>query len=158
MIGSVDLCVAVQTALTQQELRRHPVRQARCVEGDAGVTVLRVTTLAKQRCTLCEHARLIGAMGRMAETAVFRSGCMLPEMRASRFGVALVAGIDGRELRELRGCCVAMHRMAARAVHLLLDNRVCESFLDLRAHSLVAVDTNRRLTGREEDRISGLVA
>ena len=94
----MDLRVTVETALTEKKLRGHRARKATGVEGDAGVSALRVTALAEQRCPLREHGRLIGAVRCVAEPAILRRRRVLPDMRSASFGVALLAGIDGGEL------------------------------------------------------------
>lgn len=96
MIRSVHLPVTVHAALSEQELRWHPRGNTVRVVNKAGMSRLGMAALAQQWRALRQHARMIRAMRRVAQTAVFRYRLMLPQVRAAFLGMTLETGIvDG---------------------------------------------------------------
>jgi len=73
---------------------------------------------------------------------------MLPEIRAAFLGMTLMTGVIDTQARQL--CCdsIAVHVMAAHAVHLPFQNRVRESFLRFVALHLMASEADLGLRRR----------
>ena len=94
----------------------------------------------------------------MAKAAVLADRCMLPKIGAAGFSVTLLAGIVDIHTRKLRGDGVAVHVMAAHAVHLALQNRVRKCLARLVTLYLMAVETHVRLCRFLQDRIRCRVA
>ena len=101
MIGTVHLRVAVQATLAEQKLGWHAGGQSVCVVSDAWMSGLRMTTLTQQRRATGQHARIVGTMWRMTQSAIFTDGRVLPKVRAAFFCVALVTGVIQRLAYEL---------------------------------------------------------
>lgn len=99
----MDLGVTVEAALAEQKLRRHIVDQTGGIECDARMARLGMTALAQQGCSLGQHTRLVGPVRCVTETAVLGRRRVFPEMWPARFRVALLAGIDSRELLKTTG-------------------------------------------------------
>ena len=149
----MDLGVTVHTTLPQQELRRHVGREAIGSIGNARVAGLRVAALAKQRCTLSEHARMIRTMWRMTKPAILAHRSMFPQERAAFLGMTIYAGIV-----QCRTCHGGRNIVGVRAVtpgtgHLVLKNRVRERLHRVITLQLVAVTADLGLGRYLLDRI-----
>ena len=100
---------------------------------NARVSRLRVTALAQQRSTTCQHPRMIGAVWCMTGTAVLCDGRMLPDIGTTLFSVTLVAGLIQRLPKQLRLGRSAMRAVTAAAVHLAFEERMRERLQGLAA-------------------------
>ena len=116
---------------------------------------LGMAALAKQGRTFCQHARMIRAVWFVAQAAVFADRFVLPEKRATRFCVALLAGVIDVQARELRSRSVAVHVMAAGAVHLSFEEWMRKCLARFTALRLVALVADFRLGRDMLDRVPG---
>jgi len=101
-----------------------------------------MTTLAQQRRALCQHARVIRAVRRVTQAAVFADRRMLPQVRAAFFRVALFAGRVHGLSRQLRCRLIAVRTVTTTAIHLALEKRVGEGFARFTALLLMAVEAD----------------
>jgi hypothetical protein len=89
----MNLLVAVHAAVPEQELGRRGCCEPCGILRYAWVPRLRMAALAQERRALGQHPRVIGAVRRMTQTTVLRDWLMLPDIRSTLFGVALIAGV-----------------------------------------------------------------
>jgi hypothetical protein len=89
----------------------------------------------------------------MAESAILADRSVLPQIRSAFFGVALVTGVIDVQSCQLRRNGVAVHVVAAHAVHLSFEYRVRESLLRLSALHPMAAETDVGLRRRLPDGI-----
>lgn len=141
----MHLRVAVHASLSKQELRWCTGCQAVGILRDTWVARLRVAALAEQRCALREHARVIRAMRRVAQSTVFTDRCMLPEIRTALLSMTLLTGIVDSQARELCRDGITVHVMAAHAVHFSLQDWMCKSLACFAALYLMAGEADIRL-------------
>lgn len=154
MIGSVHLRMTVHASLSEQELGRHAAGcQTVSILRDTWMARLRVAALAEQRCTFRQHARVIGAMRRVAQSTVLADRRMLPEIGSALLSMTLLTGIVDSKARELRRDGITVHVMAAHAVHFAFQKRVRKCLACLAALQLMASEANVRLCRCLSDRI-----
>ena len=81
----------------------------------------------------------------MTRAAVLTDRRMLPQIRATLFGVALLAGcvhaLSGKQIRRI----IAMRIVATGTVHFAFEKWMRECFHGLGTLRLVAIETNFRL-------------
>jgi len=100
------------------------------------MTIMVVTFLAQERRTRFEQASDVGAVGVVADAAVFGHRLMVVYERAAFFHMAREAGVIGAALDE-RLRIIAMDVMTGAASHLSLDDRMVRWLVQLGALFLV---------------------
>ena len=90
----------------------------------------------------------------MTKAAVLADGFVFPEIWPARLRMTLLAGVVDIQARELGSSSIAVHVVAARAIHLAFEKRMRECLLRLATLQLVTVVTNLRLRRRLHDGVA----
>ncbi len=117
----------------------------------------RMTTLAQQRCATGQHARVVGTVRRMTQTAVFADRRVLPQIRTAFLRVTVVAGIVQRLTGKLRCCRVAVRAVTSGTVHFPFEKRVGKCFQGFVALQLMTIETHFSLGRRLQNGITWCV-
>lgn len=120
--------------------------------------ILRVTTLTKRRGAHAEHSGIVRAVWVVAVAAVLGDRRVFPQVGATCFRMAVVAGVVGRRPGEQAVSRLAVCVVTTAAIHLALPDRMRIRFHRLRALLLMAVETHVGLRRRGQHWIAFNVA
>jgi len=113
-----------------------------------------VTLLTQQRRTLPQQRRMHGPVGRVTQAAVLGHGRVLPQKRPALLGMTgETRVVDGRSQQRVLATA-AVRRMALRARHALVANRMRECHRALRALPLMTAEAHLRLLASIEHAIA----
>lgn len=153
----MNLCVAIQAVAAEQVLRCRTVRQAVGSVGEALMVRLRMAALAQHRSAQTDHAWIVRAVRVVTVRAILGNRGMLPQVRATLFGVALETGVVERLADEQAVARLSVRAVTTGAGHFPLVERMRIRLHGLRALLLVTIEAHFRLTGRTQHRVVGNV-
>ena len=124
---------------------------------DRGMACALVTGLTEEGRAHLEKRRLRRAVRIVTVAAVLGDRLVLPEKRSAVLGMAARAGLVDRVLHELRRRGRAVRRMAGRASHLALAQRMMRELVEVRVLRLMTAGADLDLGRRRLHRILGRV-
>ncbi len=113
-----------------------------------------MTTLAQQRRTTGQHARMVGTVRRMTQAAVFANRRVLPQKWTALLCVTVVAGVVQCLTDKLSCQRVTVWAMTSGTIHLPFEKWMGKCFQGLAALQLMAIETHFSLGRRLQNGIA----